>query len=175
MRAQTREILKAAGATVVFVTHDQGEALSFADEVAVMFGGNVVQIAPPEELYHRPATRAIAEFVGEANFVSGTAEDGRLQCILGDVPACGECAGAVEAMLRPEALHLRALRDEEETEAGVRATVLAREFYGHDQLLKLRLDSGPVLCSRLGGGPGFRPGERVAVEVQGQALVFPRP
>ncbi len=53
--------------------------------------------------------------------------------------------------------------------------MLAREFYGHDQLVKLRLDSGPVLCSRLGGGPGFKPGERVAVEVQGPALVFPRP
>ena len=175
VRSEMREILTAAGATAIFVTHDQAEALSFADEVAVMFGGKVVQVAPPEDLYHRPATRDVAEFVGEANFVPGTAEDGRLRCALGDVPACGECAGAVEAMLRPEALHLRALRDEEETEAGVGATVLAREFYGHDQLLKLRLDSGPILCSRLGGGPGFRPGERVAVEVQGQALVFPRP
>jgi iron(III) transport system ATP-binding protein len=175
VRTEMREILTAAGATAIFVTHDQAEALSFADEVAVMFGGKIVQVAPPEDLYHRPATRDVAEFVGEANFVPGTAEDGRLRCALGDVAACGECAGAVEAMLRPESLHLRALRDEEETEAGVGATVLTREFYGHDQLLKLRLDSGPVLCSRLGGGPGFRPGERVAVEVQGPALVFPDP
>jgi len=76
-------------------------------------------------------------------------------------------------MLRPEALHLRALPDGEDI--GVGATVLAREFYGHDQLVKLRLDSGPVLCSRLGGGPGFRPGERVVVEVRGPALVFPIP
>ena len=175
VRSEMREILTAAAATAIFVTHDQAEALSFADEVAVMFGGSIVQVAPPENLYHRPATRNVAEFVGEANFVSGTAKNGRLRCALGDVPACGECAGAVEAMLRPEALHLRALRDEEEAKAGVGATVLAREFYGHDQLLKLRLDSGPVLCSRLGGGPGFRPGERVAVEVQGPALVFPNP
>ena len=175
VRSEMREILTAAGATAIFVTHDQAEALSFADEVAVMFGGSIVQVAPPEDLYHRPATRNVAEFVGEANFVSGTAKNGRLRCALGDVPACGECAGAVEAMLRPEALHLRALSDEEQAKAEVGATVLAREFYGHDQLLKLRLDSGPVLCSRLGGGPGFRPGERVAVEVQGPALVFPNP
>jgi iron(III) transport system ATP-binding protein len=166
VRTEMREILTAARATAIFVTHDQAE---------VMFGGSVVQVAPPEDLYHWPSTRAVAEFVGEANFVTGTAQEGRLRCALGNVPACGECAGAVEAMLRPEALHLRALRDEEETEAGVGATVLAREFYGHDQLLKLRLDSGPVLCSRLGGGPGFRPGQRVAVEVQGPALVFPNP
>ncbi len=175
VRAEMREILTAAKATAVFVTHDQAEALSVADEVAVMFGGTIVQVAPPEELYHRPATRAVAEFVGEANFVSGTADDGRLHCVLGDVPACGTCAGNVEAMLRPEALRLRALADEQASPAGAVATVLAREFYGHDQLIKLRLDSGPVLCSRLGGGPGFRPGERVAVEVQGPALVFPKP
>src|SRR3712207_2793478 len=94
MRSEMGEILKAAGATAVFVTHDQAEALSFADEVAVMFDGKIVQVAPPEDLYHRPATRGVAEFVGEANFVPGTAEGGRLRCALGDVPACGECAGA---------------------------------------------------------------------------------
>ncbi len=174
VRSEMREILNAADATAVFVTHDQAEALSFADEVAVMFGGTVVQVAPPEELYHYPATREVAEFVGEANFVPGTAEGGRLRCALGDVPACGTCTGNVDAMLRPEAIHLRPLADGEEPGAAG-ATVLEREFYGHDQLLKLRLDSGPVLCSRLGGGPGFKPGERVAVEVQGPALVFPKP
>ncbi|HEX2107848.1 MAG TPA: ABC transporter ATP-binding protein [Rubrobacteraceae bacterium] len=172
MRSEMREILKAAGATAVFVTHDQAEALSFADEVAVMFDGTIVQAAPPEDLYHRPATREVAEFVGEANFMLGTAEDGRLRCALGDVPACGECAGNVEAMLRPEALHLRAPVNGEDD--GVGATVIAREFYGHDQLVKLRLDSGPILCSRLGGGPGFKPGERVLVETRGTAVVFPK-
>ena len=173
VRLEMREILQIAGATAVFVTHDQAEAMSLADEVAVMLEGTVAQVAPPEVLYHWPASRAVAEFVGEANFVPGTAEGGRLRCVLGDVPACGECAGSVEAMLRPEALRLRALADGENGVTG--ATVLAREFYGHDQLVKLRLDSGPVLCSRLGGGPGFKPGERVAVEVRGPALVFPRP
>jgi len=172
MRSEMREILKAAGATAVFVTHDQAEALSFADEVAVMFDGKIVQVAPPEDLYHRPATRGVAEFVGEANFVPGTAEGGRLRCALGDVPACGECIGNVEAMLRPEALHLRAPTNGEDD--GVGATVIAREFYGHDQLVKLRLDSGPILCSRLGGGPGFKPGERVLVETRGTAVVLPR-
>jgi len=172
VRAETRDILTDAGATAIFVTHDQEEALSLADEVAVMLDGTVVQSAPPEDLYHRPATREVAEFVGEANFVPGTAdESGRFVCELGDMPACGACIGHVEAMLRPEALRLRALTDGEESASG--ATVLAREFYGHDQLIKLRLDSGPVLCSRLGGGPGFRPGQRVGVELSGEAVVFP--
>jgi iron(III) transport system ATP-binding protein len=171
VRAETRDILAAAGATAIFVTHDQEEALSLADAVAVMLDGTVVQTAAPEVLYHRPATREVAEFVGEANFVPGTAQDGRLSCILGNVPACGECAGKVEAMLRPEALHLVS---ENGSADGVGATVMSRDFYGHDQIVKLQLDSGPVLCSRLGGGPGFRPGERVRVEVRGEAVVFPR-
>lgn len=173
VRAETRDILVDAGASAIFVTHDQEEALSLADEVAVMLDGTVVQSAPPEDLYHRPATREVAEFVGEANFVPGTADEtGRFMCELGDLPACGACVGRVEAMLRPEALRLRSIAEGEKPAAG--ATVLAREFYGHDQLIKLKLDSGPVLCSRLGGGPGFRPGQRVGVELRGEAVVFPR-
>jgi iron(III) transport system ATP-binding protein len=174
VRAEMRDILADAGATAVFVTHDQEEALSLADEVAVMMDGAVVQKAAPEVLYHSPASRRVAEFVGEANFIPGTHENGRLSCVLGDVPACGECTGHVEAMLRPEALRLRALQNGGVAGGEAGATVLSREFYGHDQLIKLRLDSGPVLCSRLGGGPGFRSGERVAVGVSGPALVFPK-
>ncbi len=174
VRVEMREILTDAGATAVFVTHDQEEALSLADEVAVMLGGTIAQKATPEVLYHNPASREVAEFVGEANFIPGTAENGRLSCALGDVPACGDCIGSVEAMLRPEALRLRRLANGDLGAAEVEATVLTREFYGHDQLIKLRLDSGPVLCSRLGGGPGFRAGERVAVAVAGEAVVFPR-
>ena len=173
VRSEMREILTDAGATAIFVTHDQAEALSFADRIAVMLDGTVVQAAPPEELYHFPATREVAEFIGEANFVPGTAEeDGSFRCALGHMPACGTCVGEVEAMLRPEALVLKTYNEDEGS--GIGATVLAREFYGHDQLIKLRLDSGPVLCSRLGVGPGFRPGERVRVEARGTAVVFPR-
>ena len=174
VRAEMRDILTDAGATAIFVTHDQEEALSLADEVAVMLDGTVAQKAAPEVLYHNPASREVAEFVGEANFIPGTHENGRLSCVLGEVPACGECTGSVEAMLRPEALRLRPLTNGGLSGQEAEATVLAREFYGHDQLIKLRLDSGPILCSRLGGGPGFKPGERVAVAVAGRAVVFPR-
>ena len=57
IRAETREILDRAGATVIFVTHDQEEALSLADRVAVMRGGQIVQVGKPEELYRNPTTR----------------------------------------------------------------------------------------------------------------------
>jgi iron(III) transport system ATP-binding protein len=166
VRSEMREILRDAGATAVFVTHDQEEALSLADEVAVMMDGTVVQSAPPETLYHQPATREVASFVGEANFLPGTAKNGRVSCALGEIPILGNGRpGEVEVMLRPEALVLRALPNG-------RAKVEDREFYGHDQTLKLRLDSGETLRARLVGGPGFGPGERVAVDVWGAAVVF---
>jgi iron(III) transport system ATP-binding protein len=168
VRSEMREILRDAGATAVFVTHDQEEALSLADEIAVMMRGTLVQTAPPEKLYHRPATREVAGFVGDANFLPGTVEDGHVRCELGTIPILGDGEGEVEVMLRPEALVLRALPNGQ-------ATVENREFYGHDQLLKLRLDSGRMLRARLVGGPGFGTGERVAVGVWGAAPVFPKP
>ena len=68
IRAETREILARAGATVIFVTHDQEEALSLADRVAVMWGGQIAQVGEPEELYRNPNSREVAQFVGGANF-----------------------------------------------------------------------------------------------------------
>ncbi len=171
VRSEMREILSAAGATAVFVTHDQGEALSIADEVAIMFDGSVVQVAPPYEVYHRSATPEVAAFVGDANFLPGTAGGGRALCELGEVAIERGATGAVEVMLRPEALVLRA-------DPAGQATVVSREFYGHDQLVKLRLGSGRTVLSRLTPGPPFgltvKAGERTAVEVRSPALVFPR-
>ena len=93
--------------------------------------------------------------------------NGHVRCELGTIPTPGNGEGEVEVMLRPETLVLRALPYGQ-------ATVEDREFYGHDQLLRLRLDSGRTLRARLVGGPGFGLGERVAVDVWGSAVAFPR-
>ncbi len=167
VRMEMREILTNAGATAVFVTHDQEEALSLADEVAVMMGGTIAQKATPEDLYHTPATPEVARFVGEANFLRGTAREGCVRCALGEIPASCPYNGEVEAMLRPEALRLIASPDGD-------GIVVGREFYGHDQLLKIRLSCGDVLHSRLGAGPGLKVGDRVRVEVAGRAVAFPK-
>ena len=163
-----REILTDAGATAVFVTHDQEEALSLADEVAVMLNGTIAQKAAPEDLYHNPASREVAKFVGEANFLRGTAREGCVRCALGEIPAACPYSGEVEAMLRPEALRLTASPDGD-------GVVVGREFYGHDQLLKIRLSCGDVLHSRLGAGQVLKVGDRVSVEVAGRAVAFPSP
>lgn len=71
MRAELRSIVKSSGVTAIYVTHDQKEALSMADRIAVMNAGQIIQIGTPEELYNRPATRFVADFLGEANFLDG--------------------------------------------------------------------------------------------------------
>ena len=75
VRAEIRKLQKELGITTVYVTHDQEEALSLSDRVAVMQDGRVLQISPPKELYERPATRFVADFVGTNNFIAGVCRD----------------------------------------------------------------------------------------------------
>ncbi|HMQ35809.1 MAG TPA: ABC transporter ATP-binding protein, partial [Chloroflexaceae bacterium] len=83
VRAEVRQILRREGVSALFVTHDQEEALSLADVVAVMLGGRVAQVARPRELYERPATREVAAFVGAANFLPGEADGATASCAFG--------------------------------------------------------------------------------------------
>lgn len=167
VRAEVRQILRRAGATVIFVTHDQEEAFSLADEVAVMMDGRLVQVDTPQKLYRRPASRQVATFLGQANFLPGQASNGHVTCELGRLPASGIHTGPVTVMLRPEAIRLTP------DEAGP-ARVVEQEYYGHDQLVTLHLDSGTVLQSRLLGWEGdFSPGQRVRLDVQDSVVVYP--
>ncbi|GAB4441741.1 MAG: ABC transporter ATP-binding protein [Anaerolineae bacterium] len=170
VRAEVRDILRAARVTTVFVTHDQEEALSLADEVAVMMGGRLLQAARPEALYRQPATREVAAFVGEANFLPGETDGTRAICALGAAGLVAHTApGPAEVVLRPEDLEL--IADGEG--AGV---VCAREYFGHDQLVSVRLDDGARVLVRLGPAEAFAVGTRVGVRVRESAQVqaFPR-
>jgi iron(III) transport system ATP-binding protein len=72
MRTELRKLIKRSGATAIYVTHDQKEALAMADRIAIMHEGRIVQIGSPDEIYDRPINRFVADFVGEANFITGT-------------------------------------------------------------------------------------------------------
>ncbi len=170
VRAEVRQILTDARTTAVLVTHDQEEALSLADRVAVMWQGRIVQDASPEELYHRPAGREIGVFVGNAQFIPGEGKGRRVVCALGELPAHGTANGPVDVMLRPESLRLTPSTDGQ----AANATVLTRAFFGHDQLMTVRLDTGGTLNARLGTYGGIRPGDRVHVSIRGAVLTFPR-
>jgi iron(III) transport system ATP-binding protein len=166
VRADVHRILTAAGATAVFVTHDQEEALSVADEVAVMAQGRIVQLAHPEDLYHAPADRSVAAFVGDADFVRGEAVRGRVASDLGALHLAQPLDGPVEVLVRPEDVHLAKAADG-------RAVVVGREFYGHDQMLHVRLDSGRVVRSRLGPVTDLATGDRCDVSVPRMLQAYP--
>ena len=116
MRHEIRRIHDETGITMLYVTHDQKEALSMADRVAVMSIGRVAQIGDPRSVYRNPANRFVASFIGETNFIPGTlvgaeGEQGRVRTALGEFcarlgSAPATPGAAVDCMVRPECLHL---------------------------------------------------------------------
>jgi iron(III) transport system ATP-binding protein len=164
LRQEVVEILRTAGTSALLVTHDQAEALSLAGTVAVMRAGRVVQVGTPEEIYERPGSRWLAEFLGEADVLPGTARGGVVECELGRFGAPAELTGAVEVVVRPESVAIGSGPAREPT---AQAVVVARSFYGHDQLVHLELPSGLRLRSRRLGFPAWHPGDRVRVWIDG--------
>lgn len=171
MRREVRRILLEAGATAIFVTHDQEEALSLADTVAVMREGRIEQVGAPEEVYERPASRWAAEFLGEAEVLPGTARAGSVECPLGTLGVNPTFEGPADVILRPESLALSSGPTPRNASAS-RATVVDRDFYGHDQLLHLVLESGLRVRCRQPGFPAWHPGDHVRVWIDGPVTVL---
>ena len=159
VRSDVREILRQADTTAVFVTHDQEEAFSLADEVGVLIDGLIMQVADPQQLYRSPVNHAVAAFVGEANFLPGEAQGMTVDCALGQLPVKQTTHGRVDVLIRPEALHLA---ESDERDA---AQITWCEFYGHDQRLGLRLIDGTELVARADSEQIFAPGQTVSVRV----------
>jgi iron(III) transport system ATP-binding protein len=173
LREETRlavsAALTASGATAVLVTHDQAEALSMADQVAVLRGGRLVQRTDPRTLYRRPTDLDVATFVGEAVVLDAEIRDGRAHCALGDLalerPAPD---GAARVLLRPEQLRLSA-----PVPTAPVAKVRSVDFYGHDSRMWLELPSGVTVSARLEGADLPSVGDDVSITVLGAALTFP--
>ncbi|MBW3663783.1 MAG: ABC transporter ATP-binding protein [Actinobacteria bacterium] len=167
VRSDVREILRRAGATAIVVTHDQEEALSLADEVAVMSSGRVHQVAAPHTLYTRPADRFVASFVGDADLLPGRRVDRHtVETPLGRLPTLEPVtATIVDVVIRPESLRLT-------PDDGGPCEVQEVTYFGHDQLVRVLLNDGTSVRSRLGPEPTLRPGERVRVELDGAVVAF---
>jgi iron(III) transport system ATP-binding protein len=142
LRREVELILRDAEATALLVTHDQEEALSLADRLAVMRDGEIVQVGPPVEVYGAPATRWAAQFVGEVNVLSGVARGAGVETELGVFDLHAPTSGSVHVAVRPEQLELR-------VDGNPNAEVVAREFRGHDVLYRLRHEGGKVLLVQL--------------------------
>ncbi|MGH2795145.1 MAG: ABC transporter ATP-binding protein, partial [Actinomycetota bacterium] len=168
VRGEVRAILRAAGASTVFVTHDQEEAFDIADRIAVMNRGRIEQLGRPEEIYHTPATRFVADFVGDADFLPAEVAGDRLVTELGSYPLNGVAVapGPVEIMLRPEDIEL------EPTDRSDASEVLARRFKGPLSLSTVRLATGRVVTGAHSSQEIFSPGQRVEVSFLPDHLVL---
>jgi putative spermidine/putrescine transport system ATP-binding protein len=169
MRLEIREIQRKLAITTVFVTHDQVEALSMCDRVAVMDSGRVSQVGTPEDLYERPANRFVAGFVGRANWLAGIARAGGVELAGTRVAAVhGEADGAaVELMLRPHRLRLRRAGGAgAEGEASLPGKVRSLSYVGDVAQVEVETAAGRLVVERgTDGGDwrGFAEGEAVEV------------
>ena len=170
-RGAVADALAAAGATSVLVTHDQPEAMTLGDEVAVMWHGRLVQTAAPQTLYRQPVTRDVASFVGQAVLLAGRVRSMRIACALGELPL----VAPPDAMLRPEQIGI--VRVTQAAAArGHMAGVEAAQFAGQDADVVVRLDADPDVLVRA-RVPGHRcpaVGERVALVVDGAVMAYAR-
>ncbi|NKX43620.1 ABC transporter ATP-binding protein [Roseibacterium sp. KMU-115] len=105
MQVELRQLIKSLGLTSIFVTHDQEEALTMSDRIAVMRAGRIEQAAPPDEIFDRPATAYVADFIGSSNFWPSLVADGRVSLPDGQSVATG-LRGAVRVMARPHNLQI---------------------------------------------------------------------
>jgi ABC-type Fe3+/spermidine/putrescine transport system ATPase subunit len=129
-----------------------------------MRDGQIEQVGSPEEIYEAPSTRWVASFVGETEAVPGTVAGDVVSCELGRFSAHDAAPGEVEVVFRPEAVAIGLTSPREDA---ARAVVEARRFYGHDQLVELRLASGVLIHSRRLGFPAWHPGDHVRVWIEG--------
>jgi iron(III) transport system ATP-binding protein len=162
-----RRALEATNTTALLVTHDQNEALSLADQVAVMRAGRLVQSAPPSEVYLSPSDPQVAEFVGRAVVLPGTATEAHATCALGQVVLTEPATGPVSLMIRPEQVHVDLAHEE-----GVRGEVEEVSYYGHDCAVQVRLGDGTPVLARMAGVLHPAPGDTVHLRVTGLVRAY---
>ena len=179
VRADVARLLAETGTTAVLVTHDQDEALSTADRVAVLRDGRIAQCAPPQELYDRPTDADIARFIGDANLIEGVLAEGAVDTILGRlrVDSSAQPSGRATVLVRPEQVELAGDEtghppDGEE----LPGHVVAYGYHGHDAVIHVQPERGsgaPTIIVRTVGGPQLPPGSPVRLRARGPVLAWP--
>jgi iron(III) transport system ATP-binding protein len=189
VREEVQALLREQGVTTVMVTHDQEEALSLADVVAVLRDGLIVQQDTPSELYERPLDERLARFLGAVNVIEARFEDGIARTPLGALElrrapgsapeACATRAGVV--MIRPEQLDVRSREHRasgSSARVGVHGRVEQCRYYGHDALLHIRPeepDGIEMLLARVHGEQALAVGTPVSVAAHGPVAPLGQP
>lgn len=171
LRSEVADLLRGQRNTSLLVTHDQEEALSLADYVAVMRSGRILQWGTPAEIYESPVSRWVAGFVGDTVEIEGSWSGGRVQCALGDLQAeAADGASSADGtparvMLRPEWVQLG--------RQGIDAAVTAVAYAGHDALVSLELSSGVIVRARVAAPNLPKRGDQVKAQVCHRVLAYP--
>jgi iron(III) transport system ATP-binding protein len=170
---EVRGILKAHGTTALLVTHDQNEAFAMADTVGVMRRGRIEQWDTAYNLYHRPNSRFVADFVGEGVLIDGRAsDDDGIDTVLG---ALKHCPGCEIAPGMPVALLLRPDDVQHDDDAVLKAEVVKKAFRGAEFLYTLRLEDGKQLLSLVPSHHNHAIGEKIGIKLDVDHVVaFPR-
>jgi iron(III) transport system ATP-binding protein len=185
VRSDVMHILRDAGATALLVTHDQDEALSMSDSVAVIRDGVIAQLDSPREIYSRPLDADLAHFVGDVNLLAGTLDGSVVVTALGRLalrdPSAAAASGPVGSpddggasatvLVRPEQLLLTAGKP---ADAGA-CEVVDHEFYGHDAIVRLKplhAEGPEVLVVRIRGGVDWPRGSVATVTVDGPVVAW---
>ena len=158
IRGEVKSILADAGVTVVFVTHDQEDALYMGDRIAIINEGRIEQSGTPEQVFHEPVTRFAAGFMGVADFLPAEYVKGSVRTELGAFAVSGESSGLCEVMTRPDDIELTRSPEGD-------ATVLSRTFQGISDLYVVELPSGTVVRAQRPHHERYEPGEPVSVTV----------
>lgn len=167
LREEVRQVLRSEGATALMVTHDQEEALSLSDRVAVLREGKIIQVGSPAEIYNSPADVGIATFLGESVLVDGRVEGGKIVTDLGSLsPLNNVSEGATGVVaIRSENFYLQPNPSGD-------SEVVGRVFFGHDALVEVQT---PKLRIRARSNGPFAPevGMKVTVWVRGAVNFYP--
>ncbi len=164
MQIELKRLQLETGITFIFVTHDQEEALTMSDRIAVMSAGKIQQVGSAKEIYIHPKNRFVASFIGETNFLTGTAEAGALRLASGDrIDVPGLTAGGTATVcVRPEQLRLGRAEEGE-----IKARVGTLVYFGTDTHCHLALSDGSEIVARLqspaSGEAGLAEGQEVGV------------
>jgi iron(III) transport system ATP-binding protein len=177
VREEVQQILRHSQTTTLLVTHDQDEALSLADQVAVLRDGAIVQHAPPQHLYTTPIDSDLARFIGEANLIDGLFDGTLVETPLGKLPAQWHGNPAptpcpVTVLIRPEQIDIHPVNDSEQPTGRIVRT----RYHGHDMVLDIQIQpehKPSLLLARTLGDAQLAPGQRVTLSARGPVLVWP--
>lgn len=169
LRGELDQLLRSLGITSIYVTHDQAEAMTLGDRIVVMRQGAIAQVGAPRDIYFRPASRFVAEFVGAANVLTGTVQDGGLQIDGGTLPLEGMHDyghDPLTVMLRPESIRLTTPQG-----AGWRGRVDAVSFLGDRQRVIVTGAATQPITIEAGNDHPIAIGELVGLEPAAGAVV----